>query len=227
MRKLSLFVISLALFSCVTNVDKKKMATDKEDPKVSVLQKIADAHGFDHWKDIASLKFTFNVERDTTHFERTWIWDTRKNWVTAISGTDTVTYNRKDMDSVAQKINAGFINDKYWLMMPYNLVWDQKAFQYTYKEKAVAPISHDTLQEVTIVYGNQGGYTPGDAYDLFFGDDYLLKEWNYRKGNQPEPSMSTTWQDYTTSNGLKIAQVHQNEDGSFKLHFTHLETQTD
>ncbi|WP_368662417.1 hypothetical protein [Zobellia laminariae] len=66
----------------------------------------------------------------------------------------------------------------------------------------------------------------GDAYDFYFGDDYLIKEWVFRKGNQVEPSMSTTWEDYTDVGGLKVAKIHQNEDGSFKLYFTNLEVKT-
>ncbi len=78
------------------------------------------------------------------------------------------------------------------------------------------------MQKLTIVYGNEGGYTPGDAYDLYFADDYMLKEWIFRKGNQKEPSMATTWEDYAEINGLKLAQTHKNNEG-FKLYFTNLE----
>ncbi|MGP1992648.1 hypothetical protein D9V96_012250 [Zobellia laminariae] len=82
------------------------------------------------------------------------------------------------------------------------------------------------MQKLTVVYKQDGGYTPGDAYDFYFGDDYLIKEWVFRKGNQAEPSMSTTWEDYTDVGGLKVAKMHQNEDGSFKLYFTNLEVKT-
>ena len=32
-------------------------------------------------------------------------------------------------------------------------------------------------------YLSEGGYTPGDAYDIYFNEDYMIKEWTFRKGN--------------------------------------------
>ncbi|PIF01661.1 MAG: hypothetical protein CR994_00320 [Maribacter sp.] len=77
------------------------------------------------------------------------------------------------------------------------------------------------MHKLTIVYGSEDGYTPGDAYDLFFGDDYL-KEWAYRKGNQPKPSLATTWKGYIEKGGLQITQKHNCGEGS-NLYSTNLQ----
>lgn len=214
----------LVLISCKTEKKTEPVQTEKNH---TILEKVAYAHGFENWKNIEKLAFTFNVDRDTSHFERTWIWETKKNVITAITPSDTLTYNRKEMDSVANSTNSNFVNDKFWLMVPYNLIWDKDNFTHTHSMEAEAPISKKSMQKLTIVYSNEGGYTPGDAYDLYFEDDYLLKEWIFRRGNQEEPSMSTTWEDYVDKDGLKIASMHQNNDGSFKLHFTNIETSID
>jgi hypothetical protein len=79
------------------------------------------------------------------------------------------------------------------------------------------------MHKLTIVYNNEGGYTPGDAYDFFFGDDYILKEWIYRKGNRESPSLSTTWEDYEDKGGIEIATAHKDASGDFKLSFTDIE----
>ncbi|NJB70737.1 hypothetical protein GGR42_001199 [Saonia flava] len=218
---LVLFLIVLA--SCKTEKKAEPVTPEKN---LTILENVAYAHGFENWKNIKKLGFTFNVDRDTSHFERRWIWDTKLNLVTAITSSDTITYSRKDMDSTTHKTNGGFINDKFWLMAPYNLVWDKDNFTYEHIEKTEAPISKKTMQKLTIVYKNEGGYTPGDAYEFFFGDDYMVKEWVFRRGNQAEPSMTTTWEEYVEKDGLKIARIHQTEDGSFKLHFTDIETTT-
>ncbi len=192
----------------------------------TVLEKIAYAHGYGDWKNVEELTFTFNVDRDTTHFERTWIWQPKTNVVTAISATDTLIYNRKKMDSIAHKTNGGFINDKYWLLAPFNFVWDKENIGYEHTLNAEAPISKKSMQKLTLVYGNEGGYTPGDAYDFYFGDDYLVKEWIFRKGNQTEPSLATTWESYVDKEGLKLATMHKKSDGNFKLYFTNLAVKT-
>lgn len=186
----------------------------------SILEKVANAHGLENWKNVEEIKFTFNVDRDTTHFERDWVWKPKTNDITATSADETVTYNWATMDSVAFKINGGFINDKFWLLAPFQLVWDSDNTTHTHVKSVEAPISKNMMHKLTIVYGNEGGYTPGDAYDFYFGDDYLVQEWVFRKSNQPEPSMITTFEEYKELNGLKIATMHKMAEGNFKLYFT-------
>lgn len=225
MKYLIVFICLVATtISCKTE---KKQETPQPKKEYTILEKVAHAHGFENWKNINKLAFTFNVDRDTNHFERSWIWKTKQNMVTAISAGDSTTYNRNKMDSIAHKTNSSFINDKFWLMVPYNLIWDKNNFDYTHTKNIEAPISKRPMNKLTIVYKNEGGYTPGDAYDLFFEEDYILKEWIFRRANQKEPSMLSTWENYIETGGLKIATVRQNAEGDFKLHFTGLETSAD
>jgi hypothetical protein len=215
-------ILIFGLSACKSDQKQEKPAIVKE---LSLLEKIAHKSGFENWKKVNELQFTFNVDRDTTHFERTWVWRINKNEVTSISTMDTITYNRSKMDSVAQKTNGGFINDKYWLLAPYNLIWDAGNYNYEHHEDEMAPLSNKPMHKLTIVYGSEGGYTPGDAYDFYFEDDYLIKEWVFRKGNQTEASLVTTWEDYVEKGGLTIAQMHKNDEG-FKLYFTNIEVNT-
>ncbi|QCW99147.1 hypothetical protein FGM00_03085 [Aggregatimonas sangjinii] len=196
----------------------------KSDPQEpSILQKVANANGFENWANVEKIKFTFNVDRDTSHFERTWIWQPKTNDITAISDEGTMEYNWSEMDSAAHKTNAGFINDKYWLLAPYQLVWDSDNITHEHSAEAEAPISKKTMQKLTITYGAEGGYTPGDAYDFYFGDDFIVQEWVFRKGNAPTPSMMTTFEDYEDINGIKLAKIHKMPEGNFKLYFTDIE----
>ena len=99
------------LFGCKTE---QKKDADSKNIEQTIPEKIAYKHGIKNWKNVEELKFTFNVDRDTMHFERGWIWNIKKNEVTRISKGDTVTYNRSEIDSTIAKIDAGFINAKYW-----------------------------------------------------------------------------------------------------------------
>ncbi|MGB5437803.1 MAG: hypothetical protein WBM98_18060, partial [Maribacter sp.] len=162
------FLLFVILSSCKTD---KKTESPGPEVQLTVMEKIANAHGIANWKNVDALQFTFNVDRDTSHFERTWIWKPKTNAIVAISKSDTLSYTWSKMDSVAYKTNGGFINDKYWLLAPYNLIWDKDNFTHTYKEQDIAPISKKAMDKLTIVYSSDGGYTPGDAYDFYFGDD--------------------------------------------------------
>ncbi|NER12390.1 hypothetical protein GWK08_02970 [Leptobacterium flavescens] len=218
-RVAAIFVLSVLFFSCKTETKNEEKKVEKE---LTILEKVAYAHGYENWKNVEEIQFSFNVDRDSSHFERNWTWKPKTNDVILKTAQDTVSYNRANVDSLTTNADRGFINDKYWLLAPFNLIWD-KGITHEYTEEAEAPIAKTTMHKLTIVYNNEGGYTPGDAYDFYFGDDYLLKEWVFRKGNAPEPSLTTTWENYEEHNGLKLATVYNRESGNWKLYFTNIQ----
>jgi len=213
----AILILCLILFSCKKNDEKPT----KKEP-LGVNEMIAIAHGIEHWNKVEEIHFTFNVNRGESHFERSWIWKPKTKDITRILNEDTLRFNQNQMDSIALKADANFINDKYWLLAPFNLVWDEGT-TFTQKDSVTAPISKKPMQQLTVVYGEEGGYTPGDAYDFFFENDFLIKEWIFRKGNEPTPGITSTWENYEDHHGLKIATMHQTSDGAFKLHFTNIE----
>lgn len=210
------FVLIALFFSC----------KQKEEPKTiekewTTAEKIANANGFQNWKNVTELQFTFNVDRDTTHFKRSWIWHPKTEDIIMISGKDTISYNQKAIDSISMNADKAFINDNYWLLAPFHLVWDTSA---TISDPSIAeaPISKAPLNKITITYTNAGGYTPGDAYDFYYADDFIIKEWIYRKSNSEVPTMMTTWEDYEDFNGIKIAKTHKRPNENWTLHFTNI-----
>ncbi len=203
--------------------------SDKKDEQVvpetkknlTTSEKIANANGFENWKNVSQIEFTFNVNRDTTHFERSWTWKPKSGDVRMISGKDTISYNRNSVDSLSINADKGFINDKYWMLAPFQLVWDTSA-SISEPVKENAPISKTPLNKITISYTNEGGYTPGDAYDIYYNDNFIVQEWIYRQANAKEPSMMTTWEDYEDFNGIKIAKTHKKPEANWKLYFTNI-----
>lgn len=221
MKNSTLLILAIVCIYSCKQTTKNIVATETE--QISILQKIANAHGYENWTGVNDIGFTFNVDRDTSHFERAWHWKIAEHRVTSISEEDTISYSRTAIDSTLFKVDSGFINDKYWLLAPFNLVWDQENFSFSEQPDTIAPISKETMHKLTIIYGNEGGYTPGDAYDFYFGDDYIIREWVFRKSNQPEPSLITSWEDYENIGGLELSTSHIKEGGSWRLYFTDLE----
>lgn len=210
------FVLIALFFSC-----KQKEELKTIEKEWTTAEKITNANGFQNWKDVSKVEFTFNVDQDSSHFERSWIWQPKTGDIQMISANDTVRYNRKSVDSISMNSDKAFINDKYWLLAPFQLVWDTSA---TISEPSIteAPISKTQLNKITITYPNQGGYTPGDAYDFYYADDFIIKEWIYRKSNSEVPTIMTTWEDYEDFNGIKIAKTHKRPNENWKLHFTNI-----
>ncbi len=215
---LSLLII-LTSISCKQNKENQTEIINK-----TVAEKIADANGFNNWRNVSKIEFTFNVDRDSSHFERSWSWKPKTDDVILISGKDTISYNRHSVDSLSLSADKSFINDKYWLLAPFQLMWDKSAtISDAITEKAL--ISKTVLNKITLTYPNEGGYTPGDAYDFYFGDDYLIKEWGYRKENSKTPSLISTWENYQDFNGIKIGLNHKKPEGNWMLYFTNVKVE--
>ncbi|WP_142785426.1 hypothetical protein [Changchengzhania lutea] len=211
--------IAVAIFSCKNDT---KTISETNSKPLTIAEKIANAHGFKLWDKVSEIKFTFNVDRDSVYFERRWIWKPKTNEVILINKNDTISYIRTQIDSTNMQADQGFINDKFWLLVPYQLVWDTGT-TITEPVKAESPISKTNLNKITLTYSNDGGYTPGDAYDLFYDDTFLIQEWIYRKVNATEPTMATTFENYKMFNGIKIATEHKKENANWNLNFTNIE----
>ena len=234
-------IIALTLFFVLTIACQKKAkkeyysnddieTLDHIDTKKEILttaKAIAIANGFNYWEKITEIKFTFNVDQDSTHYEQSWQWKPKENEIILISNTDTISYNRTQIDSTSLAADQKFINDTYWLLVPLNLIWDATCYTSQHEMKAIAPISNTEMQKLTIVYKNEGGYTPGDAYDFYFEGDFKIKEWVFRKKNNKEPSLITQWNDHEIFDGIRIAKTHYRNEGNWKLYFTDIQTITE
>lgn len=226
MKQLLAFICVFALLcSCKQETKQAQIPIDSKTTITeapTIAEKIAKAHGIDHWKDVNRITFTFQVDRDDKKGDgRAWTWFPKKDSIIMKAGEQQVTYNRQRLDSVPSNADKAFINDKYWLLVPFQLVWDEGT-TISEPTKVNAPISKTEMNKITLTYGHEGGYTPGDAYDIFFDNDYLIREWIFRKGNSPEPSMITTFENYKDFNGILIAKEHKNAEGNFNLYFSDL-----
>jgi hypothetical protein len=207
MKKIT-FVLLLALItSCAQQQEK------------TVVQKIAAANGIENFDDVEELRYTFKVKvNDSLRTSRAWTWKPQDKTAILTTPDSTVTYNYESEATQHETTDQRFINDQYWLLFPFHLVWDEMTWEHT--EEATAPISGEKMQRVTVTYPEGAGYTPGDVYEIYFGDDHMIKEWVYLSGGSRERPLATTWEDYEEHGGIKVATMHRSEDGSFELFFT-------
>ena len=201
-------------FLAIITSCKQKQTSETIKTELSTAQKIANAHGFENWKNVSEIKFTFNKKRN-------WIWQPKTDDVTLTTEKDTIHYNRKSIDSLSRKADRRFINDKFWLLIPFQLVWDTGT-TISDPIKDIAPISKIEMNKITLLYSSEGGYTPGDAYDIYFEDDYIIKELAFRRGNKPKAGLTNTFENYQDFNGIKIAKNHQRKKGDWNLTLTNI-----
>jgi len=188
----------------------------------SLLDSIADTYGYQSWEDVEQISFTFNVDRPTRKSARSWQWDVKNSLVRSTIDTATVQYNKQQVDSTMMGIDARFINDSYWLLFPFKLVWDRDSFTYKVEDTDAVSNKEAIQRKVTISYGDSGGYTPGDIYEFYVDSKYHITEWTWRKSNDSVARIRTKWAPPKNFNGLWLTTHHQGED-ELSIYFSGVE----
>lgn len=212
---LSLLLSVLLLYSC---------ATQEETPDSLPIQ-VAKAYGIENFDQVNSIAYTWNVQRDSVNvLSRDWKWNIKERTV-YYSGPDTTYTYSLDADSLPPA-DAGFVNDKYWLMMPFQLAWDT-GYTFDSKENVPSPIKGTNSTQLTILYApgesqSPGmGYTPGDAYDLYLDENHKILEWTFRRGNGSS-GRTWTWENEQQFGPITFALDHMGQDGNRFIWFTNV-----
>ena len=197
-------LLSLSVLALLASCQQRETLPD------TLPMQVAKAYGFENWDQVKSIGYTWNVQRDSaTVVSRTWKWNIQDSTV-SYAGADTSFTYSLTADSLPEKDGA-FINDKYWALMPFQLAWD-KGYTYEVTEKASSPIQGLPSTKLSILYGAEGGYTPGDAYDLYLDAEHKILEWTFRKGNAPE-GRTWTWEKSVPYGPIQISLEHKDPEG--------------
>lgn len=195
--------------------------------ETDIGQKIAQAYGIQGFKEIKQIKFTFNVKKGDNTLSRTWVWYPSKDLVSYIKDADkheAMSYNRKEITpespDVLKVVDSSFTNDQYWLLFPFHLVWDKGITIKADDEKVKLPVGDGMARKVTVTYPNEGGYTPGDVYELFIDDNNMILQWIYRRGGAQEPTAVATWEDNRSFGPITLSLNHISEENDFRIWFT-------
>ena len=199
-----------------------------------IRQNIAETYGLKKFYTVKTIRFTFNVNLKGKHIKRTWSWEPKTNNV-SYKGNDPngklidYKYNRKNMeksqDELTRQIDKWFVNDQYWLLFPLHIEWD-KNIKIIKQDKSQSPIEHSNMNRIVIKYPANIGYTPGDVFEVFYDNNFLIKEWIYRAGGSKDPTRLTNWTKYSTVGPLLISLEHGGKD-NFKQWFVDVSVQLD
>ncbi|MEZ6191911.1 MAG: hypothetical protein R3C45_11585 [Phycisphaerales bacterium] len=214
-------VVALCLQLAVT-------ARAEDRPAPHAGQRIANAYGFAHWDEVVEIRYTFNVKTPERETARHWTWRPKDDTVTLeVEGEPTITYKRGELDEntsdEVMTADKRFINDSYWFLFPYQLVWSNPTI--TDRGESPLPIGEGTGRKLTVQYPAEGGYTPGDAYDIYLGGDALITHWVFRKGGGDKGN-PMTWENTIDLGPIKVCTDHYNTDKSFRLFFTSIRLTT-
>lgn len=216
------FLLPSILFFVLLSCKNKEDETEVAEVDISIQEQIAIAHGIKNFEEVEEIRFTFNVKvEDSLRTSRAWSWKPQTQEIRLTEGDISRNFTRDDdITEEERELDQKFINDSYWFLFPFQLVWSNA--EISEEKTGTAPISKEEMNYLEVSYKDEGGYTPGDTYVIYYEDDLLLKEWIYKPANSSRESPST-WEDYDDFNGLKIAKSHKSPDGSFELFFTDIE----
>ncbi len=112
----------------------------------------------------------------------------------------------KDPDSLANLVERGisiWINDSYWLVMPYKL----KDSGVTLKYNGTAPTQAGVTSEVLTLTFDGVGNTPQNKYDVYVDPaTHLITQWDfYSDRTDSVPSFSTPWSQYVQQGEILLS----------------------
>jgi hypothetical protein len=200
----------------------------------AVADQIAKTYGLDSFAQIDAIRYTFNIELAALKLKlaRSWIWEPKTGQV-SYEGKDKagnpvkVTYSRSQLasqsDVVKNEVDPSFVNDQYWLLFPFHLVWDAGA---TVEDGGMQklPLGKGSARKIAVKYGS-GGYTPGDTWNLFVGTDNRIRQLEFHHGGSAKPSVViATWAEYKKAGPLLLSLDHRGTaDGKpFHLYFSNV-----
>lgn len=192
-----------------------------------IAEKIAKAYGLDSYEQIEAIRYTFNAEFPGVKVSRSWEWHPKTDEV-SFEGQDKsgktvkVAYKRSELNSqpanVKSEIDPGFINDNYWFEFPFHAYWDTSA-TVTDSGMRKLPIGNGSARLVSVKYPNDGGYTPGDTWDLYLGKDNRIEQFVYHRGGATKPSIvKATWAGYKKAGPLLVSSDHRGTADGKPLH---------
>jgi len=193
-------------------------ATSWAQKRPPIAEQIAKTYGLDSFGQIEGIRYTFNAEFPGVKLSESWEWEPKTGRV-SYEGKDKagkpvkLTYLRSQLSSqpadVKDKVDPAFINDQYWLLFPLHVAWDSSAeVEDTGMHKL--PLGKGSAERVLVKYPSQGGYTPGDTWELYVGSDNRVQEFIFHRGGSKKPSVVVaTWAGYKKAGPLLISTDHR------------------
>ena len=182
--------------------------------KPPIVEQMAKTYGLDSFGQIDAIRYTFNIP--AFKISRTWTWEPKADRVT-YEGKDKdgkpvkVTYVRSQLasqhDNVKKEIDPGFINDQYWLILPFHIAWDAANVEDKGPQKV--PGGKGSARHVVVKYTSDVGYTPGDTWELYVGSDNRIQKMVFHHGGTAKPSLvDATWEGYKKAGPLLFSTDH-------------------
>jgi hypothetical protein len=211
MIRLLVFTVSLLVFVTTLQAQERPPA----------FQHMFKAYGFESFGQVEKIRYTFNLEIPRVNLARSWEWEPKTDLISYESKDKDgkpvkLTYKRSELgsqsDVVKNEIDPAFSNDNYWLLLVLHFSWDGSA-TITDEGTQKLPLGNGSAKRLVIKYPSEGGYAPGDTWELYVGADNRIEEIAYHgggPGTQKRPKLlMVTWTDHKKAGPILVSLDHR------------------
>src|SRR5437879_4801950 len=209
--------LAFGMLIFIANSCSQKHSAVPEKTATPDAAQIAKTYGLDSVRKIEAIRCTWDAQFTGVNLSHSWVWEPKTNKV-SYEGKDKdgkpvkVSYLRSELssqpDAVKNEVDPAFVNDNYWLLFPFHAYWDRSA-TVTDQGMKQLPVGNGSAELVAVKYPSEGGYTPGDTWDLYVGKDNRVEQFAYHRGGTRKPSVAiATWEGYKKAGPLLISTDH-------------------
>ena len=214
----------------------------KADPKAAAVAAQLDnaLGGMQAWESTPYVRFDFVIEKEGKELARFRHWWDKRKGVDRVEGPDekgrmaaaivnlhdktgksfTAGFPDKDSTSIAAQVQNGYerwVNDSYWLMMPFKLRDPGANLKYDGVKKGPDGTEWEVL---SLTFDPGVGLTPKDHYWLYVNrKSHLMDKWDYLLQSMKPPAQTATWQDWQKFGGVRLSTLHKFEGKQTILRF--------
>lgn len=204
---LSYIFIFVVTSVAAQNTDSKATAIADEVMEAMGGQKVWDKTRHLHWnffgaRSLTWDKWTGNVRIDVPKDETVYLFNVNTMLGKAEVKGEALT-NSEALKAALEKAKSIWINDSYWLIMPFKLQDPGVTLTYEGEKDTEAGNKADVLG----LTFNQVGLTPQNKYLVFVDkESRLVTQWSFfRNANDEKPGFTLPWGDYKSYDKLKLS----------------------
>lgn len=245
---LALFVAPVALvaFACaIAGAATLERPMGKADAKAAEVARSFDnvIGGQAAWESVPYVRFDFVVVKEGKELARFRHWWDKRHGRDRVEGPDetgrvvativnladrkgksfTAGFADKDSASMAAHVQSGYerwVNDTYWLMMPFKLRDPGTNLKYDGVKKGPAGVEWDLLE---LTFDSGVGLTPKDHYWLYVNrKTHLMDKWEYLLQDMKPPAQSATWEGWEKFGPVRLSTLHRFEGKTTMLRFENI-----
>jgi hypothetical protein len=206
-----------------------------------IAKQLTDAMGGQtNWEKLPYLRFDFVVVSDGQERARFRHWWDKKRGRARVEGPDekgqtvaaifsladrngiSFTGGMPDTDSasIASHIQNGYerwVNDSYWLVMPFKLRDPGTHVKHARTETGESGQTYDVLE---LSFSPGVGLTPQDRYWLYVNRaTHLVDRWEFVLTGREPPPQGSTWEEWTGVGPLRFSLLRRFKDRPAMLRF--------